>query len=71
MIRPDQIPDEVVEAANRAFEDTMGTEFHLSWARSIAAALSAWPGAQESGMTMGPYKSHIYVLPLPQKDGNT
>jgi hypothetical protein len=77
VIRADMIPDEVVEAAAKAAYENQRTR---KWDRcgyvgqqqlrrdaraAIAAALNAWPGAQESGMTMGPYKSHIYVLPLP------
>ena len=63
MIRADQIPDEVFYAFQKAWanRDTLSTK------ECLAAALNARPGAQESGMTMGPYKSHIYILPLPQE----
>ena len=67
MIRPDQIPDEVVEAAHRAFEDTMETEFHLSWARSIAAALSAWPGVTTTSWFQDSGFKAALNLPLPQE----
>ena len=80
MIRAEMISDEVVEAAAHAVvtaaykidpdarvnELTM-EEYGALARAAIAAALNAWPGAQESGMTMGPYKSHIYILPLPQE----
>ena len=76
MINPDQIPDEVVEAALEAFthasglglfpdEDEEWREDLVNGMRaSIAAALNAWPGAQESGMTYGKISTRIYILPL-------
>jgi hypothetical protein len=83
MINPAQIPDEVVEATAWAMCDDINGEgcwdetpfrhrpMWRSAARAaIAAAINAWPGVQESGMTMGPYKSHIYVLPLTQENNN-
>lgn len=66
MIDLKHIPNEAVEAAHLAFEDTMGTDFHLSWARSIAAALNAWPNVE---VLIGYCQDRI-VLPLPQ-NGDT
>ena len=43
-------------------------QFRREARASIAAALNAWPGGQESGMTYGKIKTHIYILPLPQKE---
>ena len=60
MIKPDMIPKECFVAYQRAFKRGGGV------GDAIAAALNAWPGAQESGMTYGKIKTHIYILPLPQ-----
>ena len=60
MIDRKDVPNEVAKAAWEYFDG-------YDMKEAIAAALNAWPGAQESGMTMGPYKSHIYILPLPQE----
>lgn len=65
MINPAQIPDEAVDALGFALGNLRPT---WDYRDAIAAALSAWPGAQESGMTMGKYKTHIYILPLPEGD---
>ena len=85
MIKPDQIPDEVVEAAAITLmgrlmasqQDALHVwsgmyepekeQFRREARASIAAALNAWPGAKESGMTYGNIKTHIYILPLPQE----
>lgn len=57
MIKPDQIPDEVVKAAVKAWKkDTQS--FHPN-AEIIAAALNAWPKADQ-------YLGAV-VLPLPQE----
>ena len=60
MLKPDQIPDEVVKAAARAvceaengpcecLPDECGCTYWLAHARaSIAAALSAWPGVVQN-----------------------
>lgn len=61
MIKPDQIPDEVVEAYNNAW---------ASPAELIAAALNAWPGVKVEPTHEGyPAWPHI-ILPLPQKGGD-
>ena len=44
MIKPEQIPDEVVEAALEAWKKDTET-FHPN-AGTIAAALNAWPGVE-------------------------
>jgi hypothetical protein len=62
VIRADQIPDEVEEAAWNASGDDMKA--------AIAAALSAWPrwkgcwDEDETGL------HRCLLLPLPQKDGD-
>lgn len=43
MIRPEQIPDEVVEAAHRAFY----AEKPCGFREALAAAIAAWPGVYE------------------------
>ena len=59
MITPDMIPDEVVKAA-------LLTDERLGMRTVIAAALSAWPGADKT--CLWDYDSCI-VLPLPQEGG--
>ncbi len=62
MIRPDQIPDEVVEAVMYCFHTRSSAR------AAIAAALSAWPGAEQTWMW--DYNECI-ALPLPQKENNS
>lgn len=61
MIRPEQIPDEVVEAFQRAWanKDTLSTK------ECLAAALSAWPGAMTEWNTRARGKAEELILPLP------
>ena len=75
MIDPKMIPDEVVEAAEKAFTDAMLTVPQPDPIRSaIAAALSAWTGAEvktpfwpnDDGVWIVP--RHGWLLPLAQKD---
>ena len=63
MIKPEMVPDEVVEAARAAWlrSDVSAKE---DWRASIAAALNAWPGMQQ--------RIHIeqaIILPLPPQEG--
>ena len=78
MIRPDQIPDEVVEAAARVFVEVYGIAWDDAYeadradslieARAaIAAALNAWPGAWH--IRPVDFEEKL-ILPLPQKDGD-
>ncbi len=68
MIRAEQIPDEVVEAAAKA----IGEETYVSNRQTlkdaaraaIAAALNAWPGAEIEVCKSG--ETGVY-LPLPQE----
>lgn len=48
MIKPDMIPDDVVEAAREAWlrSDVSAKE---DWRVAIAAALRAWPGRSATG----------------------
>jgi len=63
MIRADMIPDEVVEAAAYQYRNFPPLKTHNEAMRaSIAAALSAWPGAGVEGYTT----PHL-ILPLPQE----
>lgn len=63
MIDPKQIPDEVVISAREAWLRS-DVNAQSDWRVAIAAALNAWPGAQESGMTYGKISTLIYILPL-------
>jgi len=63
MIRPDQIPDEVVEALR---ENIL---HDCSFKHAIAAALNAWPGAFPHTFR-GPLEGFGYVLPLTHEDND-
>ena len=71
MIDAKQIPDEVVEAFLREWlavnDERAIIKLTPNCRAALAAALSEWPMAQESGITMGKYKSHVYILPLPKE----
>ena len=80
MIQPEQIPDEVVEAALEAFAHASGLgifpddEKDEDWREdlqngmraAIAAAIRAWPGAYP--VDYGGDDLPFLVLPLPQED---
>ena len=66
MIKPEQIPDEVVNAASKAYElyiyDSVSDE---GMRLAIAAALNAWPGMKACEEDdLGPA---CLILPLPQE----
>ena len=82
MIRADQIPPEVVEAAARvlcdsyhglpSIADRLWGDFVDDARASIAAALSAWPGVKYTGPSGGgisqePLQAPFIILPLPQE----
>jgi len=72
MIRAEQIPDEVVEAACRAYTSIMlDIAPELAISEAIAAALNAWPGAELDPYPQGTGKKAVvkwYLdLPLPQE----
>lgn len=76
MIRPEQIPDEVVqEAAAAIAKNNDGTArfagLYLTDARAaIAAALAAWPGAHVHEWQrpwLGGMSGTDIILPLPQE----
>ena len=62
MIKPDMIPDDVVEAAREAWlrSDVSAKE---DWRVAIAAALRAWPGV---GLSTHVDEGRRIVLPLPK-----
>jgi hypothetical protein len=62
MIRPDQIPDEVVEALR---ENIL---HDCSFKHAIAAALNAWPGAHERTDDWCTPPDHNLILPLTQEN---
>lgn len=67
MIRPEEIPDDVVMAALRAYERSADNDYTTSmydFAAAIAAAMNAWPGA---GIEMVGEVDDFLVLPLPQE----
>jgi hypothetical protein len=62
MITPDQIPDEVVEAARRAYY----AEKPCGFRESIAAALNAWPWAETRLEDWHTPPETVLILPLPK-----
>ena len=77
MIRPDQTPDEAVEAAARTLAGSAQLNL-MAWnahARAaIAAALNAWPGCYFVGTIVSPVgratHNNIILPPLPQEPKN-
>ena len=61
MIRAEQIPDEVVEAVMYCFHTRSSAR------AAIAAALSAWPGAE---VVEWYHADKTLILPLPQEPRN-
>ena len=68
MIKPDQLPDEVVLAARDVF---MRSQDHISEniRAAIAAALNSWPEVERIHRSEDE-KLFTILLPLPQKDGD-
>ena len=65
MIKPEQIPDEVVEAALEAWKTDTET-FHPN-AGTIAAAINAWPGAEIEKVFV---EEDYLILPLRKENTN-
>ena len=63
MIKPEQIPDEVVKAAHRAFY----AEKPCGFREALAAALAAWPGNWYVDAVDFDAK---LILPLTQENNN-
>ena len=72
MIRPNQIPDEVVEAAKEAYRNTNEKTMSDWLAEIIAAALNAWPGsyslAENDSAEIRGVAAIILPLPLEVSD---
>ena len=68
MIKPDQLPDEVVLAARDVF---IRSQDHISEniRAAIAAALNSWPEVERIYRSEDE-KLFTILLPLPQKDGD-
>ena len=66
------IPPEAIKAAAKAMWKTDDpSQWELGMARAACLAmLKAWPGAQDSGLTMGKHSTRIYILPLPTENTN-
>ena len=65
MIRPEQIPDEVVEAAIYGFYNATGPKTKDDWRSAIAAAMNAWPSGAVCHYRMVDSEGLEMVLPLP------
>ena len=73
MVKPEQIPDEVVEAAREAWlrSDVNARD---DWRAAIAAAINAWPGVKENKVQVPDDSDEIrytlkttgIILPLPE-----
>lgn len=64
MIKPEQIPDEVVEA----LLDTSNVA--QPWKHAIAAAINAWPGAFQTTTQINRDATEVLILPLTQENNN-
>jgi hypothetical protein len=67
MIRAEQIPDEVVEAALHAYDMSFKNDYttgEQDIAAAIAAALNAWPGAE---VVEWYHADKTLIFPLPQE----
>lgn len=68
MIKPDQIPDEVVEAAADEVQDWTGVSrdsaTHIARA-VIAAAVNAWPGGWDERLPH--HVGNYFILPIPHE----
>jgi hypothetical protein len=71
MIKPDMIPDEVVEAAAKHISEADMEDYPNYWKKqlraSIAAALNAWPFGAVCHYTIKDTEGWELVLPLPQE----
>jgi hypothetical protein len=66
MIRPEQIPDEVVSSALRLSD--LWAEVDVGTMRiALAAALNAWPDMVERFFPNDPTRASGIFLPLPQE----
>ena len=63
MIRPGQIPDEVVDAADAAQRAYPDYDQRGSIRAAIAAAINAWPGSCNVACTM----ADLLLLHIPQE----
>ena len=62
MIKPEQIPNEAIKKAIKAYDDADGQQDR--WMReAIAAAINAWPG----GIIAEDLEVAGIILPLPQE----
>jgi len=78
VIKPEQIPDEVVKAARHAFYNATGPTISDDWRTALIAGLAAWPGAEDR--TSGHYPNGVHgpgkevkrwlQLPLTQENNN-
>ena len=67
MIKPEQIPDEAIKKAIKAYDDADGQQDR--WMReAIAAAINAWPGAVlKIGLS---WPENFIDLPVPKEKNN-
>jgi hypothetical protein len=70
VIKPEQIPDEVVKAARHAFYNATGPTISDDWRAALTAGLAAWPGGAVCHYTIADMEGYEMVLPLTQENNN-
>jgi hypothetical protein len=67
MIKPEQIPDEVVAAAREALYRSTGPTYDDDWRSALTAALNAWEGAFSTQTLVNRQATDVLILPLPKE----
>lgn len=71
MIKPEQIPDEVLEAMRESITDTVMFIYEKEARAAIADALNAWPMVTSAHNNDGIFVMRpALILPLPQEGGD-
>lgn len=68
MIKPEQIPDAVIEAARGEWLRSDDGAVN-DWRKAIAAAINAWPGAWKSE-SFFMFQQDLLMLLLPQENND-
>ena len=72
MIKPEQVPDEVLNAAAKNIPEVDMEDYSQYWSETlrvaIAAALSAWPGVRKPMRVNGLQSECWLELPLSQQE---
>lgn len=72
MIKPEQVPDAVLNAAAKSIPEVDMEDYSQYWSETlrvaIAAALSAWPGVRNPMRVNGLQSESWLELPLPTQE---